>query len=720
MREELDSIAAICNGTPYRSGYKCNCPLHDDKNKSLLITLSDSNRIITTCLAGCNWKDLQEHFKSLGILKDTMYKKSKEIVTETYYYEDSIGDVLFEKQRLEPEGQLNQGVKRFLYRKKLNGKWIWKDVIKSLPKTQKVPLYKLPNIFKADTVYLVEGEKNVNTLLKYLPDGSTATTNHDGAGKWQDHYNTWLNGKNVIILQDNDEAGEKHTKLLVDNLSTCAKTIHLVTFKQYTLESGDDEGEQVIFKSKYDSHDFIQDYGYLALESYIHNNKAIVSTERKLPKVERDIIKAEEKAEKEKDKEEKKSKTPKIPDAKYEDFVTLFQRHLSPVGRDIFTEKILTKQKGLWQPAFDYVPILRSKAKIEEEAGYLKYQRTMFEDHFFNWAETMEPRFLVDVPQWDGVDRIKIFTDAFILSEGYPLNNDDCDQLVSDWLCKAWQRLDAPWTRNRILILKGPQEIGKDTWINSFTWGAGQFSSPLTMVSNDKDAYLQLSKSMFLKIGEFDKTGRTEVSMLKEMVTAETTDLRASYGRDSKIRECRVSFISGCNVDDILRDTTGSTRYIILELDNFRRKEDGWTFDFPVRSEKDGLQILAQARQLAEHNFRASKTTEAKLKAYLDNKTPDDPSLDIADSYRRKFEEFLVTLDLMKQLEVREKGFVENYIAHPLIKEIAQELDLKERQVQIKLKALGFGIRTTKARGYKVPLDVTNAASESDSDVIPF
>ena len=514
----------------------------------------------------------------------------------------------------------------------------------------------------------------------------------------------------VYILQDNDEAGEKHTKLLVENLSTCAKAIYLVTFKEFNGN---------IHRSKYDSADFIRDYGYEALEGYIHDTAKAVACERKLPKVERDIIKAEEKAEKEKDREEKKSK-PKIPEARYDDFVTLFQRHLSPVGRDIFTEKILTKQKGIWQPAIDYVPIMRSKAKIEEEAGYLKYQRTMFEDHFFNWAETMEPRFLVDVPQWDGIDRIKIFTDSFILSEGYPLNNEDCDQLVSDWLCKAWQRLEAPWTRNRILILKGPQEIGKDTWINSFTWGAGQFSSPLTMVSNDKDAYLQLSKSMFLKIGEFDKTGRTEVSMLKEMVTAETTDLRASYGRDSKIRECRVSFISGCNVDDILRDTTGSTRYIILELDNFRRKEDGWTFDFPVRSEKDGLQILAQARQLAEHNYRASKETEAKLKMYLDNKTPDDPSLDIADSYRRKFNEFLVSLDLMKQLEVIERGWVENYMVLPLIKQIASELDLKERQVQIKLKALGFGIRINKARGYKVPLDITNDVGESAQDVIPF
>jgi 5S rRNA maturation endonuclease (ribonuclease M5) len=639
-----------------------------------------------------------------------MYKKSKEVVTETYYYEDSIGDILFEKQRLEPEDQLNQGIKRFLYRRKVNGKWIWKEVIKTLPKAVKVPLYKLPNIFKADTVLIVEGEKCVNELLKHLPEGTTATTNHDGAGKWQDHYNTWLSGKTVYILQDNDEAGEKHTKLLVENLSTCAKALYLVTFKEF---------DGTIHRSKYDCADFIKDYGFEALEGHMHDTAKVVACERKLPKVERDIIKAEEKAEKEKDREEKKSKTPKIPEAKYEDFVTLFKRHLSPVGRDIFTEKILTKQKGLWQPAIDYVPILRSKAKIEEEAGYLKYQRTMFEDHFFNWAETMEPRFLVDVPQWDGVDRIKIFTDAFILSEGYPLDNDDCDQLVSDWLCKAWQRLEAPWTRNRILILKGPQEIGKDTWINSFTGGAGQFSSPLTTLSNDKDAYLQLSKSMFLKIGEFDKTGRTEVSMLKEMVTAETTDLRASYGRDSKIRECRVSFVSGCNVDDILRDTTGSTRYIILELDNFKRKEDGWTFDFPVRSEQDGLQILAQARQLAEHNFRASKQTEAKLKSYLDNKTPDDPSLDIADSYRRKFEEFLVTLDLMKQLEVRERGYVENYVAHPLIKEIAQELDLKERQVQIKLKALGFGIKTKKYRGYKVPLDVTPSDAVSDSD-IPF
>lgn len=711
MREELDAIAAICNGTPYRNGYKCHCPLHDDRNKSLLITLSDSNRIITTCLAGCDWKDLQDHFKSQGIIKDNMYKKSKDVVTETYYYEDSIGDILFEKQRLEPEGQLNQGVKRFLYRRKLsNGKWIWKDVIKTLPKTIKVPLYKLPNIFKADTVYIVEGEKCVNSLLRYLPDGTTATTNHDGAGKWQDHYNSWLAGKVVYILQDNDEAGEKHTKLLVENLSTCAKAIYLVTFKEYN---------ETIFKSKYDVANFLDDYGYDALDAYIKNESKIVSSERKLPKVERDIIKAEEKAEKEERKEEKKKekaeKEPKVevPRATYDDYIRLTKNTLGELHVDVFSESLVFNHRGTWQSARNALGRVKSEADDLQVKGYMNYSRPAFDDHIDKFEASLTPKLLITIPQWDGEDRIGHMASCLIPHEEQGFTPYDFDQLITDWLVKAYRRVLDPNVRQRIMILRGEQHIGKDWWIESLLQGAGQFIQDMHINAHDKDTFLQLSQAWFLRIGEFDKTARLEVSVLKEMVTKPYTDLRSPYERDRKRRWSRCSFISGGNIKDLLRDPTGATRYLILHVDKIN-------YNYPVRNDQYGLQLLAQARWNADNNFQSDPETEAKLKTYLDDRTPSDMEDELIELYMDKLRKLIESWSPLYKKQIAETGRLSFASVEPVLNEISRSMDLRIKAVQGMLINRSLAKKVKGQRVYLLPFDIETLEPLQNTNSIPF
>jgi hypothetical protein len=86
--------------------------------------------------------------------------------------------------------------------------------------------YHLPELVKSETVYICEGEKDVETLRK---QGLTATTNPFGAGKWQPELNAWFKGKNIIILGDNDEPGRKHGLSVAQNLSSVAKSIKIVT-----------------------------------------------------------------------------------------------------------------------------------------------------------------------------------------------------------------------------------------------------------------------------------------------------------------------------------------------------------------------------------------------------------------------------------------------------------------------------------------------------------
>jgi hypothetical protein len=85
--------------------------------------------------------------------------------------------------------------------------------------------YRLSEVLASPLVYLVEGEKDVETLRKRdLP----ATCAPMGAGKWRDEYNEFLRGKTVIILPDNDEPGRKHALQAASSLHGIATEIVIV------------------------------------------------------------------------------------------------------------------------------------------------------------------------------------------------------------------------------------------------------------------------------------------------------------------------------------------------------------------------------------------------------------------------------------------------------------------------------------------------------------
>ena len=85
--------------------------------------------------------------------------------------------------------------------------------------------YRLPDLLKAETVYIPEGEKDVDKMGAM---GLTATTNPGGAGKWRKEYGPHFQGKKVIILPDNDRAGRDHAKSVAGNLFGIASSVKVV------------------------------------------------------------------------------------------------------------------------------------------------------------------------------------------------------------------------------------------------------------------------------------------------------------------------------------------------------------------------------------------------------------------------------------------------------------------------------------------------------------
>ena len=153
-----------------------------------------------------------------------MGKQEKDV----YQYCNKKNVLRYECVRYEDE----KGAKTFAYRKPdpdNEGEYIW-----NLNGIRKIP-YRLPEFLSKETVYIVEGEKDVNNLWR---GGIPATCNPMGAGKWRPEYNKFFKGKNVVIIPDEDNAGWWHAYQIA---------VSLYEFKDY-------KSIQIISVRKHDEH----------------------------------------------------------------------------------------------------------------------------------------------------------------------------------------------------------------------------------------------------------------------------------------------------------------------------------------------------------------------------------------------------------------------------------------------------------------------------------
>ena len=99
--------------------------------------------------------------------------------------------------------------------------------------------YNLPAIISRPTepVFIVEGEQCADVLSEA---GLLSTTNHGGAGKWGDEHAQHLEGRNVIVMADNDQVGHRHADAVIASLWGKANQI-----KRVDLPGLPDKGDVV-------------------------------------------------------------------------------------------------------------------------------------------------------------------------------------------------------------------------------------------------------------------------------------------------------------------------------------------------------------------------------------------------------------------------------------------------------------------------------------------
>jgi hypothetical protein len=137
---------------------------------------------------------------------------NKGCIVAKYDYTDAGSVLLYQVLRLEPKSFRQR-------RPDGNGGWIWEL-------DQRRVLYRWPDLLKYPdgTVFFCEGEKDADRVAGL---GYCATT--VAAGKWTEECVTALAGRDVIILEDNDNAGRAKALATAQALHGTAKTIRIVS-----------------------------------------------------------------------------------------------------------------------------------------------------------------------------------------------------------------------------------------------------------------------------------------------------------------------------------------------------------------------------------------------------------------------------------------------------------------------------------------------------------
>lgn len=234
-----EMFEAICTAVEEKTGYaplgsltrrKGMCPAHEDTRPSLTLRWDEEKLVVgVTCWSGgCTFEEIVDaldltaaDFRAQGFTGKRSGKRSsrgartakpaaaepvaalsgKEREVARYPYVDEDGKVLYLNIRFEPKDFRMAGP---------DGK------IGALPKNvRKVP-YNLPAVLEAisrkETIYWVEGEKDVATLAAH---GAVGTTSAGGGQTPPDPaWATLLAGADLVVVGDKDKTGKKYSRAI--------------------------------------------------------------------------------------------------------------------------------------------------------------------------------------------------------------------------------------------------------------------------------------------------------------------------------------------------------------------------------------------------------------------------------------------------------------------------------------------------------------------------
>lgn len=395
-------------------------------------------------------------------------------------------------------------------------------------------LYRLPELLNNlgtrpdDLVVICEGEKDADTCNSL---GLIATTNPNGALRWPPEFNAMFEGRDVVILIDNDDNGRKRGMLIHRSLSGIARSIKVIGFPGLGVNC--------------DVTDFVEAGG----------------TEEQLLQIIADAAELEPTPDLDRNDEGQPRKTPEN-----------VRRALALMGvsvrYDEFASRYLVDGLSGFGPVLDDAALTRMRLTAEEE-WRLAIAKERWADIVTDRARynSFHPvRDYLHGLNWDGTRRL----DTWLSEYGGADDNEYVRAVASICMVAAVRRVRKPGCKfDEMLVLESEQGTEKSTALSVLAVHEDWFADDLPVDADSKVLMERVAGRWIVELAELKGMKRSAVEHVKGVLSRRIDKARLAYGRMVTEQPRQCIFFGTTNDTAYLRDMTGNRRFWPVKVRRF-------------------------------------------------------------------------------------------------------------------------------------------------------
>lgn len=565
--EDIISRFQVKNRSPGK--VQCICPAHDDRQASLTITKCADGKTIMHCHARCKTSDI---LAAVGLSMKDLFEsdpsrpgegwrsyvegRENKRIEDVYHYVDLKGDYAFTRLRMFPKDFIYGIMKdnRFSYglkgRKRKDWPAVFCDSIARLKEA----------IRDGERIYYSEGEKDVKALISHGRVGITC----GGSGDWVPGCAPLFEGADVVILQDNDDAGEKLTGDIIKDIITVAKSVRVVV-PTPDLERGDIS-------------DYFEKHTIKDLEELVESTP-VVKLEKGQPDANGDKVSGQlVTGQDDRRDPELKTKTKKTARGEVEEVCQTISNCVEAIAYDQELYGKLCYNELTFSPYIrGRLPWMSDARPREWNNGDDSFLRRYLEKYGLTSEKKISDGFEIVIrsnpynpikdvlmairsDRWDGKPgHIRKLLPEYLGCEDTDYNY-EVMRLV---MIAAVKRIFQPGCKfDLVMVLVGPQGVGKSQFTKTLALYPEWYCDNFNTFEPEK-AVAQLRGFWIVEVAEMLATKRArEVESIKAFISSQKDVYREPYRQRTENRPRRCVFIGTTNDEGFLTDKTGNRRFL--------------------------------------------------------------------------------------------------------------------------------------------------------------
>lgn len=198
--------------------------------------------------------------------------------------------------------------------------------------------------------------------------------------------------------------------------------------------------------------------------------------------------------------------------------------------------------------------------------------------------------------QWDGVPRVEQVIGCL-----NGKHKELANITIKHWLVGCLASIYEPSFKSKLVpVLQGEQSFKKTAFVERIAQVMPlAFLEGAELDPDNKDSVLACIRAFIVELGELERTNKNSQGSLKAFITKSIDTVRPPYARKDIKKPRQTHFIATVNGKDFLKDETGSSRFVVLEMTEAANMDEvnrllGWQYDGTGSTKQVNPELLKQ------------------------------------------------------------------------------------------------------------------------------